>query len=250
MTEFIDVQQHDGWLGITLQRPKKYNALTLQMYDDLAALIRSAQADERIKAVVISGGEHCFTSGNDLQDFLGSPPECLDAPAFRFMDAVIDLDKPLIAAVCGAAIGIGTTLLPHCDLVYASVDCQFATPFIKLGLCQEFGASLLFPQRLGHGRAAQLILAGESLDARTALDWGLCTHLFDTPAQCLAAATAQAERFAKASLASLQVSKRLLKSPLREPLKAVVREENLQFIARLQSEEAKAQLLRMLEKRK
>ncbi|CAN7577043.1 enoyl-CoA hydratase-related protein [Pseudomonas umsongensis] len=250
MPEFIEVQRHDGWLGITLQRPEKYNALTLQMYDDLADLMRTAQADDSIKAVVISGGEHCFTSGNDLKDFMQSPPDSLDAPAFRFMNAVIDLDKPLIAAVCGAAIGIGTTLLPHCDLVFTSIDCQFATPFIKLGLCQEFGASLLFPQRLGHGRAAQLILAGESLDARTALDWGLCTHLFETPAQCLAAANAQAERFAKASLASLQVSKRLLKAPLLESLKAVVREENLQFIARLQSEEAKAALRGMLEKRK
>jgi enoyl-CoA hydratase/carnithine racemase len=250
MPEFIEVQQHDGWLGITLQRPEKYNALTVRMYDDLAQLIRAAGADDKIKAVVITGGEHCFTSGNDLKDFMHAPPENLDAPAFRFMDAVIDLDKPLIAAVCGPAIGIGTTLLPHCDLVMASVDSQFATPFIKLGLCQEFGASLLFPQRLGHGRAAQLILAGENLNAHTALNWGLCTHLYETPAECLAAASAQAERFAKASLASLQVSKRLLKAPFLESLKAIVREENLQFITRLRSEDAKAALQGMLEKRK
>jgi enoyl-CoA hydratase/carnithine racemase len=250
MPQFIEVQPHDGWVGITLQRPEKYNAITLQMYDDLARIISSANQDDSVKAVVISGGERCFTSGNDLKDFMQAPPASLDAPAFRFMDAVISLDKPLIAAVCGAAIGIGTTLLPHCDLVLASTESRFATPFVKLGLCQEFGASLMFAQRLGHGRAAQLILAGETVDAPTALAWGLCTHLYDTPAQCLAAATAQAERFAQASLDSLRVSKRLLKAPLLQALKTVVRDENLAFIERLQSADAQAALAAMLDKGK
>ncbi|HEX8595018.1 MAG TPA: enoyl-CoA hydratase-related protein [Pseudomonas sp.] len=250
MPDFIELQHHDGWLEITLQRPQKHNALTLRMYDDLAQVFREANSNDAINAVVISGGETCFTSGNDLSDFMQSPPQSLDAPAFRFMDAVIDLDKPLIAAVCGAAIGIGTTLLPHCDLVMASVESQFATPFVKLGLCQEFGASLLFGQRFGHGRAAQLILAGERLNARTALEWGLCTHVYETPSECLAAARAQAARFGKDSLGSLLACKRLLKASLLAPLKAIVRKENQQFITRLQTHEAQAALRGVLEKRK
>ncbi|WAH55398.1 enoyl-CoA hydratase [Pseudomonas silvicola] len=245
----IDVQRNDGWLSISLARPEKYNALTVQMYGELADLVNTAAADDSINVVLITGGRQFFTSGNDLKDFMERPPTDLDAPAFRFMAAVVNLDKPLIACVCGPAVGIGTTLLPHCDFVVASVNSQFSTPFVKLGLCQEFGASLLFPQRLGHGRAARLLLAGERIEARTALDWGLCTHLLETPEECHATAVDMARALARAPKTALRVSKRLLKKPPREALLAIIREENLAFIECLQSEDSQAALRALVNKR-
>lgn len=250
MSEHIRVECHRHCLTITLSRPDKYNALTNAMYDSLSDTLKTAGADDNVKVVVITGGPECFTAGNDLADFLQAPPKDLDAPAFRFMATVVALDKPLIAAVCGAAIGIGTTLLPHCDLVMATRGSRFATPFVKLGLCQEFAASLLLPQRVGHGTAARLLLGGESIDGEQAQALGLCTHLFEQGQECLDFARDYAERLATASPAALQTAKRLMKAPQRDSVLSIIREENLHFIARLQAPECHQALEDFVNKRR
>ncbi|MCY1396403.1 2,3-dehydroadipyl-CoA hydratase [compost metagenome] len=250
MSEYIQVERHQHCLAITLNRPDKYNALTNAMYDSLSETLKAAAADEQVRVIVISGGAECFTAGNDLVDFLQNPPADLDAPAFRFMAAVVALDKPLIAAVCGAAIGIGTTLLPHCDLVVATRNSRFGTPFVKLGLCQEFAASLLLPQRIGHGHAARLLLGGETIDGEQAHSLGLCTHLFDHAEECLAFAMDYAARLAQASPAAIQISKRLMKAPHLDSTLAIIREENLNFIARLQSPECRDALENFVNRRR
>jgi enoyl-CoA hydratase/carnithine racemase len=249
MTEHIQVERHQHCLTIILNRPDKYNALTNAMYDSLSETLRIAGTDD-VRVVIIQGGPECFTAGNDLADFLQAPPDNLEAPAFRFMAAVVALDKPLIAAVCGAAIGIGTTLLPHCDLVMATRNSRFATPFVKLGLCQEFAASLLLPQRLGHGHASRLLLGGESIDGEQAHALGLCTHLFDQGEECLAFAKSYAERLATASPAALQTAKNLMKAPLRESVLGTIREENLTFIERLKTPECQQALEDFVNKRR
>jgi enoyl-CoA hydratase/carnithine racemase len=250
MSEYIRVESHQHCLTITLNRPDKYNALTNAMYDSLSETLKAAGVDDDVRVVVITGGPECFTAGNDLADFLQAPPKDLDAPAFRFMAAVVALDKPLIAAVCGAAIGIGTTLLPHCDLVMATRNSRFATPFVKLGLCQEFAASLLLPQRLGHGYASRLLLGGEGIDGEQAHAQGLCTHLFDQGQDCLAFARDYAERLATASPGALQTAKRLMKAPLRDSVLGIIKEENQNFIARLQAPECRQALEDFVNKRR
>lgn len=250
MIEHIQSECHRHCLTITLNRPDKYNALTNAMYDRLTAILKAAGSDDNVRVVVITGGTECFTAGNDLADFLQAPPQNLDAPAFRFMAAVVALDKPLIAAVCGPAIGIGTTLLPHCDLVMATRDSRFATPFVKLGLCQEFAASLLLPQRVGHGTATRLLLGGESIDGAQARASGLCTHLFDQGRECLDFAKDYAERLATASPAALQTAKRLMKTPQRASVLSIMGEENQHFIARLQAPECRQALEDFVNKRR
>lgn len=244
----IQAHVHSGVLTLRLERPEKFNALTNAMYDSLADRLFDTNRDDDVRAVLITGGDTCFTSGNDLRDFLESPPRDLDAPAFRFMRAVIELEKPLIAAVCGAAIGIGTTLLPHCDLVYITRSSKLSMPFVRLGLCQEFGASLVMPGILGATRAARLLLCGDSFSGQQAADWGLATEAFDSAEQCLAAAREQAHRLAQQPAGALRDSKRLLRAPQLEALRHTIREENQTFIARLQSEEARNALHAMVNK--
>lgn len=250
MTEHIRAEYHRHCLTITLNRPEKHNALTNAMYDSLGEMLKAAAADDNVRVIIIHGGPECFTAGNDLADFLQTPPDSLDAPAFRFMAAVVALNKPLIAAVCGAAIGIGTTLLPHCDFVMATRNSRFATPFIKLGLCQEFAASLLLPKRLGLGYASRLILGGESIDGEQAYAQGLCTHLFAQGQECLDFAKDYAERLAAASPDALQTAKRLMKAPHQESVLNIIREENLNFIARLQTRECRQALEDFVYKRR
>lgn len=179
MNPVILSTQSDAVLTLTLNRPDKLNALSNSMYTRLADLLLAADEDPEVRAIIITGGEQCFTSGNDLQDFLQHPPTHLDSPAFRLMQAVIHLEKPLIAAVCGAAIGIGTTLLLHCDQVLITRNAKLRMPFVHLGLCPEFGASLLLPRLLGHARAARLLLWGDALDGTQAVALGLANEVLD-----------------------------------------------------------------------
>lgn len=244
----VQSQLISGVMTLRLERPEKLNALTNTMYTTLADLIFEANRQDKVRVVIITGGERCFTSGNDLHDFLESPPRDLDAPAFRFMRAVIELEKPLIAAVCGAAIGIGTTLLPHCDLVYITHSSKLSTPFVKLGLCQEFGASLLLPNILGMTRAARLLLCGEPLSGQQAAEWGLATEAFESAEQCHAMAHEQALRLAQQPSGALRDSKRLLRGPQLEALRRTIRLENETFMARLQDEEARNALQSTLTK--
>ncbi|MHA6236363.1 enoyl-CoA hydratase [Pseudomonas fluorescens group sp. PF-69] len=246
MTDLIKHEQRDGVLTLTIDRPDKLNALTNGMYMRLADLLFAADEDDSVGVVILTGGPTCFSSGNDLVDFLQQPPTHLDSPAFRLMRAVTHLQKPLIAAVCGAAIGIGTTVLLHCDQVLVTRNAKLRMPFVNLGLCPEFGASLLLPRLLGQARAARLLLLGESLDGSEAVAWGLANEVFDDGAQCLAAATRLAHRLLAMPQHALRQSRQLMKQAGMAELQATLREENLLFIERLNSDEAKTALNALL----
>jgi enoyl-CoA hydratase/carnithine racemase len=238
MTEVL-TERHAQTLLVRLNRPRKHNALTQAMYLTLARVLRDAQHDAAVCAIVITGSQTCFTAGNDLQDFLQSPPECLDAAAFQFMAAVMSLSKPLIAAVCGPAIGIGTTLLLHCDGVYITHDAKLSAPFVKLGLTPEFGASLLLPRRVGDLLAAQLLLCGRTLNGTEAVEHRLANEAFEGSDECLHHALLQAAQFAALPQPGLRASKRLLRDAI-PGLQAVFVSECEQFIERVMSADARA----------
>src|SRR5450830_1812046 len=242
MTDAILLQRERGLLTLQLNRPDKKNALTRAMYTQLAEALEQADADSGVSAVLIQGSSDCFTAGNDIADFLEQPPSDLDSPPFHFMKSLLNCRKPVIAAVAGAAVGIGTTLLLHCDLVYISRDARLRMPFVNLGLCPEFGSSLILPRLLGHARASQLLLLGEGFSGEQAATWGLATEALPSGELALAKAREVALRFDQLASAAVQVSKQLMKDPDREQLRQVVEAEAVLFIQRLRSPEAIAAL--------
>ncbi|MGY2287243.1 enoyl-CoA hydratase-related protein [Pseudomonas gingeri] len=242
MTDAIVIEREGGLLTLRLNRADKKNALTRAMYSQLGQALRQADEDPAIRAVLIRGSEECFTSGNDIADFLEEPPSDLDSPVFHFMRSLLDCRKPLIAAVAGPAVGIGTTLLLHCDLVYVSADARLRMPFVNLGLCPEFGSSLLLPRLVGHARAAELLLLGEGFSGEQAAAWGLATAALSSGAEALARAREAALRFEQLAPTAVQISKELMKAPDREQLRKVVEAEGALFVQRLRSPEAIAAL--------
>lgn len=172
MSQYIRSEARDGVFHIEIARPEKKNALTADMYQALAEALARAEADPAVRVILISGAGGNFTAGNDLADFLDHPPKDEDAPVFRFLNAFAGLQKPFVAAVNGVAVGVGTTVLLHCDLVYAGASARFALPFANLGLTPEAASSLLLPLRAGHARAAEMLMLGEVFSAQTALDSG------------------------------------------------------------------------------
>lgn len=231
----IDVSTADRITTIRFARPDKKHALTLAMYVALRQALEAAEADATVRAIVITGGRDCFTAGNDLGDFarVGQGGD-MTAP-LDFLRALASCAKPVVAAVNGVAIGIGTTLLLHCDLVYAGPTARFKTPFVDLGLVPEAASSLLLPQLVGARRAAQLLLLGEQLDAPTALAWGLVNAVVD---DADAAAQAAARQLASRAPAALRQSKALLKRAGREAIVETMRVEGEAFGERLRSPEA------------
>lgn len=200
----------NGVLHIALKRPEKKNALTVAMYQALNAAFERAAAESAVRAVLLYGEGDSFTAGNDLQDFLANPPQGEDVPVFRFLQHLALLEKPLVAAVQGFAVGIGTTLLLHCDLVYCADDAQFVLPFVQLGLCAEGGSSLLLPQLAGHQRAAEKLLLGEPFGADEAHDIGLVNRVL-APGAVREFAIAQAEKFSRLPGSAVRATKRLMK---------------------------------------
>jgi enoyl-CoA hydratase/carnithine racemase len=236
-------------LRIQLNRPKRRNAMTSAMYVALADVLKNAARDERTGVVLWHGAGESFCAGNDIEDFLKNPPGPGESPQSQLMNALLDFDKPLIAAVQGAAIGGGTTMLLHCDFVYAGESAKFQMPFINLALVPEFGSSSIVPARIGHIRAAELVLLGSPYDARRALELGLVTQV--VPDQdLLPLATATAQKLAAKPAGALQASKRLMKRPLREQIKAAMKAENEEFSAQVRSADAKEALTAFMEKRK
>jgi enoyl-CoA hydratase/carnithine racemase len=235
-------------LRVELNRPAKRNAMTSSMYVTLANILNDAAKDERIHVVLWHGAGDSFCAGNDIEDFLKNPPGPGDSPQAQLMHAFIALDKPLIAAVQGAAIGGGTTMLTHCDFVYAGESAKFQMPFINLALVPEFGSSCSIPARIGHIRAAELILLGLPFDARRAADLGLVTQVV-ADQNLMAAATETANKLATKPAGALQAAKRLLKRPFREQIKAAMKAENEEFSAQVRSADAKEALTAFLEKR-
>jgi enoyl-CoA hydratase/carnithine racemase len=244
----IVTERSGSILRVQLNRPAKKNAMTSSMYATLADLFNDAAKDEGIRVVLWHGAGDSFCAGNDVGDFLKNPPGPGESPQARLMNALVDFNKPLIAAVHGAAIGGGTTMLTHCDFVYAGESAKFQMPFVNLALVPEFGSTWSVPARIGYVRAAELILLGLPFDAKRAEDLGLVTHV--VPDQnLLAKATETAQMLAAKPTGALQACKRLMKRSSREQIKEAMKIENEEFSARVHSADAKEALSAFLEKR-
>jgi enoyl-CoA hydratase/carnithine racemase len=239
----------DGVLTVTIARPEKKNALTLTMYQAMSDAIQLARADATVHAVLITGQAGVFTSGNDLQDFLQETPNAEASPIFCFMRAVLDCEKPIIAAVTGPAIGIGTTLLLHCDLVYVADDARLGTPFVNLGLVPEFGSSLLLPRLMGYAQAAEKLLLGDIFSGTEAVRLGLANAALPA-GEVLSHARSMAQRFTSLPFSAVLASKRLLRAGLRDQIDATIKAEMAVFIERLDSAETREALRAFLEKRR
>ncbi len=235
-------------LEIVFARPAKKNALTLAMYEAGAAALAEAEADDTVVSVLFHGEGGSFTAGNDLLDFLGAPPEGEEAPVFRFLYALARATRPVVCAVDGAAVGIGTTMLLHADLAFAATTSKFALPFVPLGLVPEAASSLLMPARLGMVRASELLLLGEPFGAERALELGLVNRVLEAPGHLDAAREACAKLAARPKQA-VRETKRLLRTGVTEPVIARMRVEAEQFITRLASEEFRAAVAAKLPKR-
>ncbi|ROM92492.1 enoyl-CoA hydratase-related protein [Pseudomonas brassicacearum] len=242
MTNAILLERERGLLTLRLNRPDKKNALTRAMYAQLADALQQADADSEINAILITGTSQCFTAGNDIADFLEEPPSDLASPVFQFMRSLLECRKPVIAAVAGAAVGIGTTLLLHCDLVYISADAKLRMPFVNLGLCPEFGSSLILPRLLGQAKAAELLLLGEGFSGEQAAAWGIATQALPSGEAAVAKAREMALRFETLAPEAVRISKQLMKAPDREQLRKAIEEEGNLFVQRLRSPEAIAAL--------
>lgn len=199
-----------GVLSLTINRVDKKNSITAAMYATMADALAAAENDSAVKAVVIQGHETIFSAGNDIGDFLNKPPSTQDSPVFRFLRGISSFPKPIVAAVCGPAVGIGTTMLLHCDLIYAGDNAAFSMPFVNLGLCPEAASSFLVPQLMGYPRAAEALLLGEPFSAETALELGLINRIVP-PAEVSALAQQQARKLAAKPLSSVIETKRLMK---------------------------------------
>ena len=244
----ILIHTDGGVSTITFNRLDKKNALTEAMYSALAEAMQQAASDDAVRVLVIQGDASVFTAGNDIKDFLEHPPTSTDAPVFRFLRQLVSFPKPLIAAVAGPAVGVGTTMLFHCDLVYAGDNAAFAMPFVNLGLCPEAGSSLLAPQLVGHQRAAELLLLGEPFLAETARDIGLVNRI-TAPTEVNALALAQAQRLASKPMSSLLETKRLLKQGQQAALLERVAEEAAVFARMLGEPAAREAFTAFMEKR-
>jgi enoyl-CoA hydratase/carnithine racemase len=235
-------------LRVQLNRPAKKNAMTSSMYVTLAEIFTDAAKNEQTRVVLWHGAGDSFCAGNDIEDFLKNPPGPGDSPQARLMNALVDFDKPIVAAVQGAAIGGGTTMLTHCDFVYAGESAKFRMPFIDLAVLPEFGSSCSIPAMMGHIRAAELILLGLPFDARRALELGFVNQVVSDQ-NLLATASETARKLAAKPAGALQASKRLMKRSFRGQIKAAMKAENEAFSAQVRSEDAREAFAAFLQKR-
>jgi enoyl-CoA hydratase/carnithine racemase len=248
MAENIVVSVQDRILQLRLDRPEKKNALTRGMYLGMIEALQQAEADSAVRVVLITGTQDCFTAGNDLTDFANAKPG-ETSPAILFLQTLAGARKPVIAAVGGVAVGIGTTMLLHCDLVYAATDARFQLPFVNLGLCPEAGSSALLPELMGHRRAAQLLFFGEPFGAEPARDLGIVNAVVSAN-ELLATATARAQQLAEKPPAALQTTKALLKRSTAGAVADAMARETERFAALLQGPEAKEAMMAFMERRK
>lgn len=238
----------DGILRIGMNRPDKKNAITLAMYEAMTDSLKRAESDDSVRVVLIHGQGGNFTAGNDLQDFLQNPPADKSAPVFQFMFALSQMAKPVIAAVDGVAVGIGTTMLLHCDLVYSGANAKFLMPFVNLGLSPEAGSSYLLPLLSGYHRAAELLLLGEPFSAEKALEIGLVNQIV-TDSSPLEFALQQARKLAAKPQASVLLTKKLLRAAHEDLIRKTISSEAVVLIERLGSPEAKAAFEAILKKK-
>jgi enoyl-CoA hydratase/carnithine racemase len=244
----VAVQIADRIARVELARPEKKNALTGEMYLALADALSRAESDDGVRAVFLHGRPDCFSSGNDLEDFLQRDPRA-ESPALRFLGAIAAARKPIVAAVGGPAVGIGTTMLLHCDLVYAAAGARFHLPFVPLGLVPEAASSLLLPMIAGYPRAAELLLLGEPFGAEKAFAAGIVTAVVPE-GELLEVARATAVKLAALPPASVQLTKELMKRPHAQAVASQMAEEGRLFARRLTSPEATEAMTAFLAKRK
>ena len=245
----VVTQRSGSILRVQLNRPAKKNAMTSAMYVTIADLLNTAAKDDDIRVVLWHGAGDSFCAGNDVEDFMRNPPGPGESPQAHLIGALINFEKPLVAAVHGAAIGGGTTMLTHCDFVYAGESAKFQMPFINLALVPEFGASYSIPARIGYLRAAELIELGLPFDAQRARELGLVTRVVPDE-KLLATATETAQKLAEKPSIALQACKRLMKQPIRAQLEQAAKLENEEFSVRVRSADAKEAFTAFIEKRR
>jgi len=238
-----------GVMTITFNRLDKKNSITSDMYAAMADAVAQASADASVRVVVFQGHETIFSAGNDIGDFLNKPPSTKESPVFRFLRGIAGFEKPLLAAVAGPAVGIGTTMLFHCDLVYAGDNAAFSMPFVNLGLCPEAASSLLAPRMFGYHRAAEALLLGEPFFAEAAQEVGLVNRVVP-PTEVNGYAQAQARKLAAKPLSSLIETKRLMKGGQQQEVLQKMDEEGQSFGRMLQAPAAKEAFGAFMEKRK
>ena len=248
MTDIL-IDTSAGVMTLTLNRVAKKNSFTSAMYASMAEALEQAQADAAVRVVVFQGHETIFSAGNDIADFLNAPPTTLDAPVFRFLRALSTFPKPVVAGVCGPAVSIGTTLLFHCDLVYAGDNAAFSMPFVNLGVCPEAASSYLAPQLMGHGRAAEALLLGEPFMAEAALEMGLISRIVP-PAEVAALAQRQAQKLAAKPFSAVLETKRLMKKGQASIVAERMQEEGVSFGRMLSEPAAREAFAAFMEKRK
>ena len=239
----------NGVATIEIARPEKKNALTSAMYLAMADALNAATADNAVRAVLITGQPGIFTSGNDIEDFMQRAPGAGDVPAVVFMKALLACDKPVVAAVTGAAIGIGTTLLLHCDFVYVSDEARLAMPFVSLGLVPEFASSLIVPKLMGHVRAAEKLLLGEPFSGADAVECGIANAVLPA-AEVALHARRVAERFNALPPGAVREAKRLMRRPQAQATLETIAVESESFARGLRSPEAKEAFSAFFQKRK
>lgn len=248
MVEHVVTAAADGILDIRLNRPDKKNALTVAMYAALADALERADADASVRVVTLTGTADSFTSGNDIVDFMQQKPTPGETPVLRFLRVISTAQKPLIAAVNGLAVGVGVTMLLHCDLVYAADSASFRLPFVDLGLVPEAASTLLLPRLVGHRRAAELLWFGEKFDAAAARDFGLVNEIY--PAGMLGTAVRdRATLLASKPPSAVRLTKALLKSE-KTGVAERMAEEGACFARQLQSPEAREAFSAFMERRK
>ena len=238
-----------GVMTVTLNRVEKKNSITAAMYGAMADALQSAAGNAAIRVVVLQGHETVFSAGNDIGDFLNKPPAGENSPVFRFLRGIAAFPKPLLAAVCGPAVGVGTTMLFHCDLVYAGDNAAFSMPFVNLGLCPEAASSLLVPQMLGYHRAAEALLMGEPFMAEAALEVGLVNRVLP-PTEANGYAQAQASKLAAKPLNALVETKRLMKKGQAALVVQQMDDEGASFGRMLREPAAKEAFSAFMERRK
>ncbi|HLX22659.1 MAG TPA: enoyl-CoA hydratase [Usitatibacter sp.] len=248
MTDIVATRR-DAVLGIGINRPQKRNALTQAMYAAMTEHLAQAERDESVRAVLFHGLADVFTAGNDLEDFAERPPHREETPVFHFLHAVAAAQKPLVAAVTGPAVGIGTTLLFHCDLVYAADNARFALPFVQLGLVPEFASSYLLPLLAGYQRAAELLLLGETFDAKKAYETGFVTRVVPA-AEAIDTGWREAAKLAALPPKSVRVTKALMKSGHAEAVRGQLAAEGEHFRTMLTEPAARAAFAAFLARRK
>jgi enoyl-CoA hydratase/carnithine racemase len=248
MSKLILTETRNRVATIQLNRPEKKNALTDDMYEAITDALRAAEADAQVRVTIVQGQPDCFCAGNDLTDFLERPPQREAAPVSQFLRTISTVSKPIIAAVGGPAVGIGTTMLLHCDFVYATPEARFQLPFVPLGLVSEAASSLLLPMLAGYQRAAELLLLGKPFTAEKALAAGIVTEII--PTDLIEYARDAAAYVAALPPESVRLTKALMKRTYAAQVAERISEESTLFRERLRSPEAKEAFAAFLQKRK